>query len=233
MAATIQIARGANLHVGSGIPPSPARRLLDIVVAVVALAFLVPLFALLVPVVRRSTGGSAIFRQSRVGQGGVPFTLLKLRSMRVSLSGPEVTTPGDRRVTRVGALLRCSSVDELPQLINVLRGQMTLVGPRPETLALAERYPDELQFIFRYRPGLTGPAQVMVRDEEVLGGVAEPESFYLERLVPHRVSIDLLYLEDAGLGSTVAWMARTLRYLADTVRRRLAGELVAPQEARP
>ena len=133
---------------------------------------------------RLSTGGSAIYRQLRVGQGGIPFTLFKFRTMRARKAGPEVTAPGDDRVTRLGALLRKTSIDELPQLVNVLRGDMTLVGPRPETVSLARRYPEELQFVFRYRPGITGPSQVLVRDEKVLGQVADVENFYLTELRP-------------------------------------------------
>src|SRR5437660_1177405 len=101
----------------------------------------------------------------RVGQGGAPFTLFKFRTMRAGIAGPEVTAPDDNRVTRLGSLLRRAKIDELPQLVNVLVGHMTLVGPRPETVALAARYPADLKMIFRYRPGVTGPGQVLVGDE--------------------------------------------------------------------
>lgn len=199
---------------GPGIRPSPARRLLDIGVALTGLTMLSPLLLCVAFATRVSTGGSAIFRQRRVGQGGVPFTLLKFRTMRASMAGPEVTAPGDARVTPLGALLRRTSVDELPQLLNVLLGSMTLVGPRPESLPLAMRYPPECRSVFRYRPGLTGPSQVLVHDDHVLDQVADVEGFYLRELVPKRVVTDMRFLADPTLVRTLAWICNTVRYIA-------------------
>src|SRR6266481_2112872 len=124
-----------------GISPSLARRVLDIAVAIAVLGLVWPVFLVLATATRLSTGGTAIYRQRRVGQGGIPFTLYKFRTMRARMTGPEVTAPGDDRVTRFGALMRKTSIDELPQMLNVLLGHMTLVGPRPESVSLARRYP--------------------------------------------------------------------------------------------
>ena len=140
--------------------------------------------------------------------------------MRLGLSGPEVTAPDDLRVTRLGGLLRKTSIDELPQMVNVLLGHMTLVGPRPESVALAARYPGDFQFIFRYRPGVTGPSQVLVRDEKVLGDVGDVEAYYLSELVPHRVATDLSYLSNPTLVVTVRWLVGTGLYLAGLPWRR-------------
>jgi lipopolysaccharide/colanic/teichoic acid biosynthesis glycosyltransferase len=200
------------------IRPSRTRRLLDVTVAIVVLGLVWPFFLALAVATRRSTGGSAMYRQLRVGEGGVPFTLFKFRSMRVGTAGPEVTVPGDDRVTRLGALLRKTSIDELPQLLNVLLGDMTLVGPRPETVALATRYPPELQFVFRYRPGMTGPSQVLVRDEKVLGHVGDVENFYLTELVPRRVATDLGFLRNPTITQTIGWLIDTFLYLIHVVR---------------
>jgi lipopolysaccharide/colanic/teichoic acid biosynthesis glycosyltransferase len=210
----------AVVPVGQGIGPSPARRSLDVAVAVALLGLVWPLFLLLAVATRLSTGGSAIYRHRRVGQGGIPFTLYKFRTMRARTAGPEVTAPGDDRVTRLGALLRKTSIDELPQMVNVLLGHMTLVGPRPESVALAARYPDELQFVFRYRPGVTGPCQVLARDEKVLGQASDVEDFYLTKLVSHRVDMDLAYLSYPTLARTVRWLVITLLYLVGTAKRR-------------
>jgi lipopolysaccharide/colanic/teichoic acid biosynthesis glycosyltransferase len=196
-----------------GIGPSLARQALDVTVAITILALLWPLFLVLVVATRLSTGGSAIYRQRRVGQGGIPFTMYKFRTMRVQAAGPEVTAPSDHRVTRLGAFMRKTSIDELPQLVNVLFGHMTLVGPRPESVALAGRYPEELLFVFRYRPGLTGPCQVLVRDEKILDRAVDAERVYLTKLVPHRVETDLDYLKDPTLARTVQWLVATLLYL--------------------
>jgi lipopolysaccharide/colanic/teichoic acid biosynthesis glycosyltransferase len=203
------------------ISPSLARRVLDIVVAVTVLSLVWPVFLVLAAATRLSTGGTAIYRQRRVGQGGVPFTLYKFRTMRARMAGPEVTAPGDDRVTRLGALMRKTSIDELPQMVNVLLGHMTLVGPRPESVSLARRYPIELQFVFRYRPGVTGPCQVLVRDEKVLGWAADVEKFYLVKLLPHRVDMDLAYLKDPTLTRTVRWLVITFLYLIRTAQPKL------------
>ena len=218
-ATTADRASGLARSAGPGMAPSPGRRLLDIGVAALGLVMAWPFFLAIALATRLSTGGSAIYRQVRVGEGGVPFTLLKFRTMRPWAGGPEVTAPGDHRVTRLGTVLRRTSIDELPQLVNVLLGDMTLVGPRPETMSLAARYPADLQFIFRYRPGITGPAQVLVRDEKVLGQSADVEDFYLTELVPHRVAMDLEYLQDPSFARTIRWFARTLLYLGRTALR--------------
>jgi lipopolysaccharide/colanic/teichoic acid biosynthesis glycosyltransferase len=204
-----------------GLSPSPARRVLDITVAVAILLLVWPLFLALAVATRLSTGGSAIYRQRRVGQGGIPFTLYKFRSMRARMAGPEVTAPDDHRVTRLGAFMRKTSLDELPQMVNVLLGHMTLVGPRPESVALAARYPDELRFVFQYRPGVTGPCQVLVRDEKVLARAVDVEKFYLTKLLPHRVDMDLEYLKDPTLARTVRWLVITVLYLIGTAKPRL------------
>lgn len=120
---------------------SPARRMLDVAFALTLLVLLLPLLVLLALLVRVTSGAPVLFRQPRVGAGGREFTLLKFRSMRQDSAGPEVTSSCDRRVTGLGRLLRRLSLDELPQLWNVLRGDMTLAGPRPEVPHLAERYP--------------------------------------------------------------------------------------------
>lgn len=205
---------GPVLAAGPGIGPGWMRRLLDVTVAGLTLLALWPLLLCVAMAALVSTKGSPIYRQPRVGQGGVAFTLLKFRTMRARMPGPEVTPPGDLRVTRFGALLRRTGVDELPQLLNVLAGKMTLVGPRPESVALAVRYPPECRFVFRYRPGLTGPSQVLEHDDWVLRQVPDVEGFYLSELVPRRVATDLVYLEHPTLARTVLWLVNTARYLA-------------------
>ena len=177
-----------------------------------------PLFLLLAMATRMSTGGTPIYRQRRVGQGGTSFTLYKFRTMRPTVGGPEVTAPGDDRVTWLGAIMRKTSIDELPQMVNVLFGHMTLVGPRPESVALAERYPEELRFVFQYRPGVTGPCQVLVRDEKVLGWAVDVEKYYLTKLLPHRVEMDMNFLKDPTLARTVRWLVITFLYLVHTAQ---------------
>lgn len=200
----------------SSVPPSRKRRVLDVAVALIGLGISWPLLVIVAIASRLSTHGSAIYRQVRVGQGGVAFPMYKFRSMRPGLAGPDITTPDDQRVTRVGALLRASSLDELPQLFNVLRGDMTLVGPRPETVALALRYPPEWQVVFAYRPGLTGPVQVTFRDA-VPVGLEDVEAYYVAELLPRRVEVDLEYLANPTFKSTLTLMFATTSHVLTRV----------------
>ena len=147
--------------------PGLARRAIDVAVSAFGLAVAGPILGMLMLAVRLTSSGPALYSQIRVGEGGRPFVIYKLRTMRVRSDGPNVTAADDPRVTRLGRVLRRTSLDELPQLWNVLRGDMTLVGPRPETPDLANRYPADCQWIFQFRPGLTGPAQVRLRDADV------------------------------------------------------------------
>jgi lipopolysaccharide/colanic/teichoic acid biosynthesis glycosyltransferase len=184
-------------------------------VAVLGLAVLAVPMLLLMFAVRVESAGPALFRQVRIGQGGRPFTLYKLRSMRVGAGGPEVTAGADPRVTWLGQRLRSVALDELPQLWNVLRGHMTLVGPRPETVALAARYPAACQWVFAYRPGLTGPAQVRLHDADLFGAQSAVDTgAYLERVVPARTTIEARYLSDPTLRATLEVLADTVRHLA-------------------
>jgi lipopolysaccharide/colanic/teichoic acid biosynthesis glycosyltransferase len=191
------------------------RRALDITASVVGLLLLSPVLAVLALLVRLTSPGPVLFRQVRLTHDHQPFTIYKFRSMRVSDGGPEVTAPGDCRVTPLGSFLRKTSLDELPQLFNVLRGEMTLVGPRPETPALGAKYPEELLWVLDETPGLTGPTQITMRDNHVLlDGLADPEDWYLHRLVPSRVAMDLTYLCNPSPLATLRILLLTVRYLA-------------------
>ncbi|MFM6849321.1 MAG: sugar transferase [Terrabacter sp.] len=202
------------------------RRALDVALSVVGLLLLTPVLVAVAVAVRVSSPGPVIFRQVRLTRGRAPFTLYKFRTMRVGTDGPEVTRRGDPRVTAPGRLLRRTSLDELPQLVNVLFGQMTLVGPRPETPALAARYPSDVAWVLDETPGLTGPAQISLRDDvsvvAVPGGPAVPaaadpealERWYVEQLVPRRVAMDLTFLRRPSLWATLRVVWWTVCYLA-------------------
>jgi lipopolysaccharide/colanic/teichoic acid biosynthesis glycosyltransferase len=203
-----------DLGVGPAVRPSWSRRALAVGIGTSALVLVSPLLAVIAAAIRLDTPGPVLFRQTRVGAGGVPFTMLKFRSMRVVTGGPEVTVRDDGRVTRVGRRLRHAGLDELPQLVNVVRGDMTLVGPRPETPALAARYPTELRTVFRYRPGLTGPAQLHFRDEDSLPtGAIDVQAQYLADVVPRRVAVDLDFQSRASVRATLEVLRETARYV--------------------
>jgi lipopolysaccharide/colanic/teichoic acid biosynthesis glycosyltransferase len=200
--------------VTAGIGPGRARRCLDVLAAGLGLLVTgLPLLAAMAAI-KLTSRGPALFRQVRLGQGGRPFLMYKLRTMRIGMAGPEVTATADPRITRLGRILRRLSVDELPQLWNVLRGDMTLVGPRPETPGLASLYPDHCRWVFRYRPGLTGPAQVRFRDAHVLepGEIADTRT-YVQRIVPARLLADATFLHHPSLRATFQVMADTVRHL--------------------
>lgn len=202
------------VQIDPGVGPGLARRALDVVAGLAGLALIGLPLLVLMAAVRLTSPGPALFRQIRLGQGGRPFELAKLRSMRIGESGPEITAAGDARVTRLGRFLRSTSLDELPQLWHVVRGTMTLVGPRPETPALAAGYPPDCQWIFRYRPGLTGPAQIRLRDRDVLPpGVLVDTTTYLTRLVPARVALDAQFLAQPTLRNEGGVIADTIRHI--------------------
>jgi lipopolysaccharide/colanic/teichoic acid biosynthesis glycosyltransferase len=162
--------------------------------------------------IRIESKGSPIYRQRRIGQGGKLFTIYKLRTMFAGAGGSTLTVPGDRRVTRVGKLLRATNIDELPQFWNVLVGDMTLVGPRPQTPALAVHYSEALASIFRYRPGITGPGVLEMNDDDVLSSdLEDPDGYYLREVVPGRVALDLEYLQDPTLGRTLGLVLKTVQ----------------------
>lgn len=194
----------------------PARRLVDVAVASVLLVVALPVIAVAAALVLVLDGRPVFFAQERVGQDGLPFRLYKLRSMSTARSGPDVTAAHDPRVTRIGALLRRTSVDELPQLWHVLRGDMTLVGPRPETVALAARYPAACRFVLRVRPGLTGPAQLAYRERAAVPppGWPDAESWYLSVLVPLRAAADLEFLRRPTVWRVGVYLVRTAAFVA-------------------
>lgn len=142
----------------------------------------------------RMPGGPAIFRQRRVGRNGKLFTMYKFRSMTVSHSGSSVSVAGESRITPLGAKLRKYKLDELPELWNVLKGDMSFVGPRPDVPGYADRLQGEDRLILKLRPGITGPASLKYADEEeLLAQVADPRRYNDEVIFPDKVRINLDY----------------------------------------
>lgn len=189
------------------------KRSFDVVVAGFALAVCWPILVVAIWLARYSTGLSGLFRQERVGLHGRLFTTLKIRSMR-PVDGVLTTVTSDRdpRITRVGRLLRKTKIDELPQLINVLRGEMSLVGPRPDVAAqVALTPPAERELLLSMRPGVTGPASVKYREEErLLAACDDPEWVNNHVIWPDKVRANLEYLENWSLWSDIVWLIRTV-----------------------
>lgn len=192
-----------------------ARRTVDLLAAGVGLTLLAPLLAVLAVLVRIDSRGRAFHRSTRIGKNGRPFTLYKLRSMQVdaALCGPAITADRDPRVTRVGRLLRRTKLDELPQLINVLLGDMSLVGPRPEDPRYVRLYSREQLLALDAKPGVTSPASLEYRDEEQMLTGGDWEGLYVRRVMPAKLSIDLDYLRRRTVWSDLCVILSTIASL--------------------
>jgi lipopolysaccharide/colanic/teichoic acid biosynthesis glycosyltransferase len=171
-------------------------RIVELPLAIGGLILVAPVLALAGAAIWLTSGSPILFRQSRVGRGGKPFTLVKLRTMRASSAGPQVTAGDDRRVTRVGRWLRRSKLDELPELWNVVRGDMSLVGARPEVPAYVQLDDPRWVEILRARPGLTDPVTVRLRDEELMlkAVSGDRDRYYRETLQPMKLKAYREYL---------------------------------------
>jgi lipopolysaccharide/colanic/teichoic acid biosynthesis glycosyltransferase len=189
------------------------KRLFDLFFSALGLILLSPLFLLLAIIVKLSDGGPGLYRQERIGQGGVPFWILKFRSMIVDAERSErsVTTDGDERITPIGRFLRKSKLDELPQLWNVLAGDMSLVGPRPEVARYVGRYTTEQKRVLTLKPGITDLATLEFRNEEkLLAAAADTERFYMDYCVPRKIALSLAYAKHANLWQDTKIILRTL-----------------------
>ena len=186
------------------------KRAFDFTAAAAGLAVLWPVILVTWAMAGRDTGASGFFRQQRVGRGGKMFQVVKLRTMR-PVGGTSVTTASDPRITPLGAKLRRYKLDELPQLWNVLVGNMSLVGPRPDVPGYLDRLVGEDREILKLRPGITGPATLKYRDEEIiLAGVEDPERYNLEVIWPDKVRINLDYLRNWSFGKDIGYILRTV-----------------------
>jgi lipopolysaccharide/colanic/teichoic acid biosynthesis glycosyltransferase len=194
-------------------------RVAETALALAGLAVSSPVFLVAAVLVAATSPGPVLFRQRRMGFGGRPFTLLKLRTMRVAPEGVQLTASGDARITPVGRWLRRFKLDEIPQLWNVVRGDMALVGPRPEVPRYVDASDPLWQSVLSARPGLTDPVTLRLRDEEaLLAGVGDVEGYYRERLLPWKLRGYRDYLarrtwtSDLGvLGATVLAVLRLRR----------------------
>lgn len=189
------------------------KRAFDLVVGGAALIIASPIMIIGIAAATVSTREWGVFSQERVGRYGRPFRVHKVRSMR-RLEGvtTTVTAGSDPRITRVGAWLRRLKVDELPQLINVVRGEMSLVGPRPDVAGWADELSGDDRVVLSVRPGITGPASVVFRhEEEILAGVEDPEAHNRDVIWPEKVRLNRQYVENWTLREDVRWILATVR----------------------
>lgn len=190
-----------------------AKRAFDLFWSILGLAMLCPLLALVAIAVKLEDGGPVFFRQVRIGHGGRPFRIWKFRTMVVDAErqGRAITVGQDPRITRIGRYLRTTKLDEIPQLLNVLVGEMSFVGPRPEVPRYVELYSEAQRGILALRPGITDLASIKYRNESDLLAQAEnPDQTYIQVLLPDKIRINLAYASKAGLWSDFLVILATL-----------------------
>jgi lipopolysaccharide/colanic/teichoic acid biosynthesis glycosyltransferase len=202
------------------------KRWFDVACTLCGLIVLSPVFLIAVLAIRLSSRGPAFFTQVRVGRHGKLFRIFKFRTMRVESegNGSLLTASGDSRVTPLGNWLRRTKMDELPQLINVLAGDMSLVGPRPEVPKFVAVFTDRQRGILREKPGITGPcANIYLDEEELLASQPDKEQFYTSAILPNKLEIDLTYCEHVAF-------AKDLRIIFQTYGK-VFGRLVEPDRS--
>lgn len=194
-------------------PTRVMKRLFDVIVAAIGLIVLMPLWAVIAVLIRLQDRGPVFYSARRVGRHGQIFQLMKFRTMILNADkiGAAITSQNDPRVTRIGRFLRDSKLDELPQLFNVLKGDMSLVGPRPEDPTYVALYSEDQKKILRVRPGITSAASLAYRHEERLLSDPDWELTYREKIMPSKLQIDLDYLSQRTFLSDLALIWKTVR----------------------
>lgn len=177
-------------------------RLFDILFSAIGLIILSPLFVILWLLIKMESKGPGLFVQERIGLNGKPFGLYKFRSMRTDSESESLITIGDNdhRITRIGHFIRKYKLDELPQLLNVLKGDMSLVGPRPEVRKYVELYTAEQRKVLNVKPGITDYASIeYVNENELLGNADDPDRVYVEQVMPKKLELNMRYIQDRSL----------------------------------
>jgi len=194
-----------------------ARRAFNLTSSLLGLIALSPLLVAVAIAVKVDTPGPVLYRQRRVGRGGATFDIFKFRSMRVDAgtAGSQLTVGADPRITNVGRLIRAWKLDELPQLINVVVGDMDLVGPRPEVPKYVALYDERQREVLTVRPGITDPASVEFRNEsELMAEHPDPERLYVDVIMPRKLAINLAYIRQRNLATDIGVIFSTLAAVA-------------------
>ena len=231
---TDPIVDGAEMPARPSTATLAAKRVLDLTGSAAGLVVLAPAFAVIAVLIKRDSKGPVFFKQTRIGQNGVPFKMYKFRSMSndAPSRGPALTIGADPRITRIGAFLRRTKLDELPQLINVLAGQMSLVGPRPEVAQYMRMYtPRQRDILLTMKPGMTDYAAILFRDEsDMLASASDPIKVYRDEIMPIKFRHYARYGRDVGVWNDVRIILATVYAIA---MRRTPAWLEAEQETGP
>ena len=191
------------------------KRTTDFLISLFGLIILSPLFLVITILIKIESPGPVFFRQIRVGKDEINFYIFKFRTMHKNSenNGPKITVKDDKRITTFGNYLRKYKLDELPQLINVFLGDMSLVGPRPEVPKFVEKYPTPIKnIVFSVRPGITDPASIIFRNEnELLSQITDPENYYTENVMPEKLKYYVEYVENRNFMMDFSIILRTLK----------------------
>lgn len=174
------------------------KRIFDIICSSLGLIVLSPMLIIVTILIKKGSDGPVFFKQIRVGENEKEFLILKFRTMVVDAEklGKQITIGNDSRITKIGAFLRKYKLDELPQLINVFKGEMSLVGPRPEVPRYVKLYTEEQKEVLKIKPGITDLASLRYKDEnDLLGDKQDPEAFYINTVMPDKLSLNLEYMK--------------------------------------
>lgn len=197
------------------------KRIFDLFFSITGLVTLSPLFLLIAMLIKLDSEGPVFFKQERVGLGGRLFNIYKFRTMAANAEGRggQITVGQDSRITRIGRSLRRFNLDELPQLINVFKGEMSLVGPRPELPEYVELYSEEQKRVLSVKPGMTGYASIKFNKEaEILAESFHPEDGYLRNIMPQKIILNLKYINDQSLLLDFKLILRTLTEILGEIR---------------
>ncbi|MDE0427397.1 MAG: sugar transferase [Candidatus Poribacteria bacterium] len=188
------------------------KRTFDLLLATTGLLLLSPLLLIGAILAKLQSKGTIFYKATRVGRGGTLFEMYKFRTMVANADsiGGSLTTYKDTRVTRIGSFLRWTKLDELPNLINVIKGEMSLIGPRPEAPVYVKYYTETQRQVLQVKPGMTGPSQLANRDEaEKLKGQPNAEHYYITELMPKKLDLDIHYLTTQSITSDIGWLLKT------------------------
>lgn len=188
------------------------KRLFDLVLAISGIIFLLPFFIIISILIKLDSEGDIIFKQIRVTKNGKEFKIFKFRTMKMDTEKQgQITVGADNRITIIGKLLRKTKLDELPQLFNIVLGDMSFVGPRPEVPKYVNMYTEKQREILKVRAGITDYASIYFSNEsEILGKQKEPERFYIEKIMPYKIELNKKYIQEAGLTTDIKIIFLTL-----------------------
>jgi len=192
---------------------SAIKRIFDFVVSLIGIIIISPILLIVAISIKLDSEGSVLFLQKRIGKDGKPFNIYKFRTMVTNAEklGAQITVGKDNRITRVGAFLRKYKIDELPQLFNVLKGDMSLVGPRPEVPKYVALYTEEERKVLEVRPGITDLASIRYRDEnDILAEVENPEEYYINVIMRDKLKLNLEYIEKSNIFYDIYLIIKTI-----------------------